>query len=80
MKRNAHPNCQFPVNAAESKELARIYSTQISDTAIQLAFCVGDERWGAASEHCLRANEALQRLAGAVSKLLPVGHKTEEVT
>ena len=54
---------------AEYEELAKIHSAALTDWTIQIAWIVADKRWDKADNALIAANLALQKLAGAVSKL-----------
>ena len=57
---------------AEYEELAKIHVATLSDWTIQLAWIVSDKRWDKADNALIAANHALQKLSGAVSKLMLV--------
>lgn len=57
--------------AAEYEELTKIYAAALSDWTVQLCWIVADKRWERADNALIAANLALQKLAGAVSKLKP---------
>lgn len=54
----------------ELVHLANIYSSELSDVTLQLAYQVGDRQWAKVSDTCVRARIAVDKLAGAVSKML----------
>lgn len=54
----------------EYEELAKIHMASLTDWTIQLAYIVADQKWDRADNALIAANHALQKLAGAVSKLM----------
>lgn len=55
---------------AEYEELAKIHVNTLNDWIIQLTWLVADKRWDKADNAMIAANHALQKLAGAISKLM----------
>lgn len=55
---------------SEFEELAKIHMASLSDWTIQLTYIVGDKRWDRADNALIAANMALQKLSGAISKLM----------
>lgn len=56
---------------AEYEESAKIHMANLSDWTVQLAWVVAEQRWDKADNALIAANQALQKLAGTVSKLMP---------
>ena len=57
----------------EYDELARIYMGEISDWTVQLAWLVADRRWEQSEKTLISMRIAVDKLAGAVSKMVVSG-------
>ncbi len=60
----------LPQDEAELRALAKTYCSELSDWHIQMAYLVADENWERAGNMLASMSIALQKLAGAVSKLM----------
>ena len=55
---------------SEFEELAKIHMASLTDWTAQLAYIVSDQKWDMAPNALIAANQALQKLAGTISKLM----------
>lgn len=71
-------NDMTPMSMEELHALAILRSANLSDSAIQIAWCIGDHNYHKLPELLRDHGQTVQILAGLVSQLLPVGPTPKE--
>lgn len=56
----------------ELYSLANSYVNNLSDLHISLCYLVAEKDWDKASQYCVLARQATDKLAGAIAQILPV--------